>query len=69
LIDALSTAPSLQRYHLLPSARADLLHRLERFAEAQAEFERAAMLAQNARQRKRLLARAAASAQLIAKKG
>jgi len=69
LIDALSAAPSLQSYHLLPSARADVLHRLERFPEAQAEFERAAMLAQNARQRKRLLARAEACAQMGAKKG
>ena len=44
LIDALSSAPSLQNYHLLPSARADLLCKLGRFREAQAEFERAANL-------------------------
>lgn len=67
LIDALSSAPSLQNYHLLPSARADLLCKLGRFREAQAEFERAANLTRNARQRERLLARAA-SAQAIAKK-
>ncbi|HEY0468953.1 MAG TPA: RNA polymerase sigma factor [Polyangiaceae bacterium] len=68
LIDALSTSPSLQHYHLLPSARADLLHKLGRFPEAQADFERAAALTRNARQRERLLERARASAQAIAKK-
>ncbi len=69
LIDALSAAPSLQNYHLLPSARADLLHKLGRFAEARADFERAAGLTRNARQRERLLERARASAQAITKKG
>ncbi|HYP77828.1 MAG TPA: sigma-70 family RNA polymerase sigma factor [Polyangiaceae bacterium] len=68
LIDALSAAPSLQHYHLLPSARADLLSKLGRFAEAQAEFERAAMLTRNARQRARLLERAATCAQATGKK-
>jgi predicted RNA polymerase sigma factor len=65
LVDALSAAPSLQNYHLLPSARADLLSKLGRFAEAQAEFERAAMLTRNARQKERLLERAASCAQAI----
>jgi RNA polymerase sigma-70 factor (ECF subfamily) len=62
IIDALATEPSLQRYHLLPSARADLLTKLGRFDEARAEFERAASLTENARQRARLLERAAACA-------
>jgi RNA polymerase sigma factor (sigma-70 family) len=59
LIDALTNEPSLQAYHLLPSARADLLVKLDRPSEAQREFERAAALTQNARQRERLLERAA----------
>ncbi len=62
LIDALASVPALQEYHLLPSARADLLEKLGRFAEARAEFERAASLTRNARQRQRLEARAAACA-------
>ncbi len=62
ILDALSGAPTLARYHLLPSARADLLAQLGRHAEARAEFERAASLTDNARQRDRLLARAAACA-------
>jgi RNA polymerase sigma-70 factor (ECF subfamily) len=60
LLDDLADEPALARYHLLPSARADLLERLGRFAEARAEFARAAELASNARQRERLEARAAA---------
>jgi RNA polymerase sigma-70 factor, ECF subfamily len=60
LLDRLRREPSLARYHLLPAARADLLERLGRRAEAGREFERAAELAGNARQRARLLARAAA---------
>jgi len=59
LIDALAAEPSLANYHLLPSARADLLAKLGRFSEARAEFARAASLARNARQRERLLERAA----------
>lgn len=62
LLDALEDEPALAGYHLLPSARADLLERMGRHAEAQAEFERAASLAENARQRERLRARAAACA-------
>ena len=68
LIDALNSAPSLQNYHLLPSARADLLSKLGRFPEAQAEFERAALLTRNVRQRDRLLERARAAAQASSKK-
>ncbi len=60
LLDKLRREPSLARYHLLPSARADLLERLGRRAEACREFKRAAELTSNARQRARLLARAAA---------
>ncbi len=52
--------PSLQRYQWLPSVRADLLARLGRHAEARAEFEAAAALTDNTRERELLLARAAA---------
>ncbi len=58
LADALLSEPALQRYHLLPSARAEFLEKLGRFAEAKTEFERAALMTQNARQRDRLLQRA-----------
>jgi RNA polymerase sigma-70 factor, ECF subfamily len=58
LVDALMQEPALKSYHLLPSARAELLERLGRFAEARGEFERAAQMTQNARQRERLLWRA-----------
>jgi RNA polymerase sigma factor (sigma-70 family) len=61
LLDQLSTEPVLAQYALLPSARADLLTRLGRRSEARAEFERAAALSQNARQRARLLERAKSS--------
>ena len=61
LVDALTSEPSLKAYHLLPSVRGDLLFKLGRFAEAQAEFERAASLTQNARERELLLSRAAAA--------
>ena len=60
LVDALTAEPSLQGYHLLPSVRGDLLARLGRFDEARAEFERAAALTRNARERTLLLERAAA---------
>ncbi len=58
IVDALSAAPSLKNYHLLPSVRGDLLFKLGRFAEARAEFERAANLTQNTRERNLLLHRA-----------
>jgi predicted RNA polymerase sigma factor len=54
LVDALASEPSLRGYHLLPSARADLLAKLGRLDEARAEFERAASLTENARQKARL---------------
>ncbi|MFF0781093.1 RNA polymerase sigma factor [Streptomyces sp. NPDC003720] len=59
LVDALAAEPALRDYHLLPSVRADLLSRLGRTAEARAEFERAASLTRNERERALLLARAA----------
>jgi RNA polymerase sigma factor (sigma-70 family) len=63
LVDGLaSSEPTLRSYHLLPSARGDLLAKLGRSDEARAEFERAASLTQNVRERELLLARAAASA-------
>jgi RNA polymerase sigma-70 factor, ECF subfamily len=58
IIDTLASEPSLSGYHLLPSARADLLAKLGRTAEAKSEFERAARLTKNLRQRERLLLRA-----------
>jgi len=62
LADALTSEPSLENYHLLPSVRGDLLKKLGRFDEARAEFERAASLTRNARERQLLLERAAACA-------
>jgi RNA polymerase sigma factor (sigma-70 family) len=62
-VDALTGEPSLAGYHLLPSVRGDLLAKLGRSSEARAEFERAAELAQNARERAFLLRRAADCAQ------
>jgi predicted RNA polymerase sigma factor len=58
LVDALVDEPALRSYHLLSSVRGDLLAKLGRPDEARAEFERAASLAQNARERELLLARA-----------
>ncbi|WP_133914891.1 RNA polymerase sigma factor [Streptomyces sp. NBC_00582] len=60
IVDALADEPALSGYHLLPSVRGDLLLRLGRAAQARAEFERAAALTRNARERELLLARAAA---------
>jgi RNA polymerase sigma factor (sigma-70 family) len=60
LVDALVNEPALARYHLLPSVRGDLLVKLGRGDEARGEFERAAALAQNARERELLRARALA---------
>jgi RNA polymerase sigma factor (sigma-70 family) len=58
LVDSLTGERSLENYHLLPSVRGDLLKKLDRFDEARAEFERAASLTQNARERALLLDRA-----------
>jgi len=59
IVDALTAEGSLPGYHLLPSVRGDLLARLGRTGEARAEFERAAALTRNARERDLLLQRAA----------
>jgi RNA polymerase sigma-70 factor, ECF subfamily len=59
LVDQLAAVPSMQEYHLLPSVRGDLLAKLGRPAEARREFERAAALTGNERERTLLLARAA----------
>ena len=58
-VDALAAEPTLKNYHLLPSVRGDFLKKLGRFEEARAEFERAAGMTQNARERALLLERAA----------
>jgi len=60
LLDQLAAVPALENYHLLPSVRGDLLAKLNRPAEARAEFERAATLTRNERERTLLLDRAAA---------
>ena len=60
LVDSLTSEPSLEKYHLLPSVRGDLLAKLGRLDEARAEFGRAASLTRNARERQLLLDRAAA---------
>jgi RNA polymerase sigma factor (sigma-70 family) len=58
LTERLTSESSLRNYHLLPSVRADLLTKLGRLGEARAEFERAASLTRNARERELLLSRA-----------
>jgi RNA polymerase sigma factor (sigma-70 family) len=58
LVELLTSNPALQCYHLLPAVRGDFLFKLDRLAEARTEFERAAALTQNARERELLLARA-----------
>ncbi|MDG0023595.1 RNA polymerase sigma factor [Trinickia sp. Y13] len=58
IVEALAANPALARYHWLPSVRADFLAKLGRFDEARAEFERAAAMTQNARERDLLLVRA-----------
>jgi RNA polymerase sigma-70 factor (ECF subfamily) len=60
LVDALRSEPALDGYHLLPSVRGDLLEKVGRHEEAWAEFQRAASLTQNARERAVLLGRMAA---------
>ncbi|MBV9271470.1 MAG: RNA polymerase sigma factor, partial [Candidatus Eremiobacteraeota bacterium] len=59
IADGLLDEPSMRSYHLLPSVRADLLFKLGRLSDAYSEFQRAASLAQNSRDRKFLLDRAA----------
>jgi RNA polymerase sigma-70 factor, ECF subfamily len=60
IVDALASEPVLANYHLLPSVRGDLLEKLGRGPEAAAEFDRAASLTRNVREREVLLGRAAA---------
>jgi RNA polymerase sigma factor (sigma-70 family) len=60
IVDGLTSEPSLQGYHLLPTVRGDLLFKLGRFDEARGEFERAASLTRNARERVLLRERAQA---------
>jgi RNA polymerase sigma-70 factor (ECF subfamily) len=60
IIDTLASEPSLKAYHLLPSVRGDFLFKLGRLSEARAEFQRAASLTRNARERALLLDRARA---------
>ena len=62
LVDTLMSEPSLKNYHLLPSVRGDLLAKLGRYDEARTEFERAAALTRNTRERDLLLERAATCA-------
>jgi RNA polymerase sigma-70 factor, ECF subfamily len=62
LVDALTAEPALRGYHLLPSVRADFLARLGRHDEARAEFESAAAMTRNTRERQLLLDRARACA-------
>jgi predicted RNA polymerase sigma factor len=62
LIDTLASEPSLKGYHLLPSVRGDFLKKLGRFDEARFEFERAASLTRNSRERELLHERARACA-------
>jgi predicted RNA polymerase sigma factor len=61
LVDSLASEPALSEYHLLPAVRGDLLEKLGRGGEARTEFERAASLTQNSRQRAQLLERAECS--------
>jgi len=63
ILDAIRDVPSLRNYHLLPSVRGDFLMKLERYDEARAEFERAASLTKNERERALLIERAATCAQ------
>ena len=59
LVDALVEEPTLKSYYLLPAVRGDLLRKLGRYEEARAEFEHAASLTANVRERELLLRRAA----------
>jgi len=62
IVDRLLHEPALKAYHLLPSVRGDLLHRLGRYEEARAQFEAAAALAGNRREQDLLRRRAAEAA-------
>jgi predicted RNA polymerase sigma factor len=62
MVDRLMSNPALKGYHLLPSVRGDLLHKLGRYEEARAAFEAAAALAGNTREHNLLMRRAAEAA-------
>jgi predicted RNA polymerase sigma factor len=62
ILDTLTAEPALKGYHLLPAARADLFEKLGRFDEARTEFERAASMTRNTRERELLLERSRAHA-------
>jgi predicted RNA polymerase sigma factor len=62
IVDRLMPKPALKNYHLLPSVRGDLLHKLGRYEEARAAFEAAAALAGNKREHDLLRRRAAEAA-------
>jgi RNA polymerase sigma-70 factor, ECF subfamily len=62
IVETLRREPALDGYHLLPTVRGDVLEKLGRLDEARAEFERAALLTANSRQRGALLERATACA-------
>ena len=66
IVDGLIDEPSLKGYHLLPSVRGDLLKKVGRFLEARGEFERAAGITRNARERELLLERARSCADDLA---
>jgi predicted RNA polymerase sigma factor len=66
LVEPLRTDPALKSYHLLPAVRGDLLFKLKRFPEAGKEFELAASLTRNTRERNLLLARAAECGRAVA---
>jgi predicted RNA polymerase sigma factor len=68
LLEPLRTEPVLRNYHLLPSVRGDLLARLSRHGEAAAEFQRAATLTRNERERTLLMERARVSGEAAARK-
>jgi RNA polymerase sigma factor (sigma-70 family) len=63
LVDRLCDEPSLRGYHLLPSVRGDLLRKLGRMGEARVEFEKAASITRNVRERNLLLERARSCAE------
>jgi RNA polymerase sigma factor (sigma-70 family) len=65
IVDQLTNEPTLKNYHLLPSVRGDLLTKLKRHNEARTEFERAATLTRNTRERNLLLKRARDCAQSL----
>jgi RNA polymerase sigma-70 factor (ECF subfamily) len=67
LVDSIASEPSLRTYHLLPSVRGDFLEKLGRLDEARAEFERAASLTRNSRERDLLLGRAAACLRVVSR--